>query len=134
MSNLITFSLKKNKQKGYNVLFIKINSTNLSCDNATADKFLDEFKKHVIENPGVLLIYDIRMVENINKKLMWEKASSLVSFNAIAKKNIKATSVISNSKLMVAIIKTVSKVHPFVTPIKFVNNNKDALNFIESYL
>ena len=134
MSSLITFSLKKNKMKNYNVLFIKINSPNLMCDNNTADLYLNKFKEYIIENPGLMLIYDIRLVENINKKLMWEKASSLVSFNDIAKKNIKATAVISNSKLIVGIIKTISKVHPFVTPIKFVNNNKDALNFIESYL
>jgi len=53
MSNLITFSLKKNKQKAYTVLFVKINSTNLSCDNVTADNFLKEFKKYVVENPGL---------------------------------------------------------------------------------
>lgn len=130
--DLVTFSLKKNKNKNYNVLFVKVEKENLTATNEEVTKILKEFKKYVVDNPGLFVIYDVRMTRDINKKVLWENMHKITEFNDIGKSNIKAQSIIINNKMITSIIKTVTKVHPFVVKTKFVENNKDALQFIES--
>lgn len=134
MSDIVTFSLKKNKDKNYTVLFVKVNVARIDTTSEKADKIVKDYKKIVTENPGIVVIFDVRMAESINNKLIWEKVPSLASFDTVARKNIKATTIICNSLLIINLIKVISKVHPFVTPTKFVGNNKDALEFIEKHV
>lgn len=134
MSDIVTFSLKKNKDKNYTVLFIKINVSRIDTTSEKADKIIKDYKKIVTENPGIVIILDIRMAESINNKLIWEKTPQMTDFDKTAKKHIKATTIICNSLLIINLIKVISKVHPFVTPTKFVGNNKDALEFIEKHI
>ena len=134
MSDVVTFSLKKNKEKNYTVLFVKVNVARIDASSEKADALIKEYKKIVTNNPGIVVMFDVRMAESINNKLIWEKVPSLASFDTVARKNIKATVIICNSLLIINLIKLITKVHPFVTPTKFVGNNKDALEFIEKHL
>ena len=133
--NLLTFSLKKNKTKNYNVLFVKINKEIFTASNSEVDSTLVEFKKYIGENPGILIIYDGRLIQTVDKKMIWENMHKVTTFNELGRKNIKAQSIIINNKAIISIVKTITKIHPFVVKkTSFVTNNKDALEYIESNL
>lgn len=132
---LLNFALKKNKAKNYNVLFVKTNKETFTATKNEIDKTLANFKKYIIDNPGILIIYDGRSIQNVDKKMIWENMHKITSFNELGRKNIKAQSIIINNKSIISIVKTITKIHPFVVKkTSFVTNNKDALEYIESNL
>lgn len=133
--NLITFSLKKNKTLNYNVLFVKTNKDKFTASSEEINKILSEYKKYISENPGILIIYDARSIEILDKKMIWENIHKVTSFNQLGKKNIKAQAIIINNKSIINIMRTILKIHPFVVKkTSFVTNNKEALEYIESNL
>lgn len=134
--DIVTMSVKVNKTKKYKVLFVKINISYFTSTKENLVKIINEYTQLLKDNKGIMIIFDIRMVEDADKKLMWEIAPLLSTeeLNTIAKNNIKSVAIICNSKLIINLIKVISKVHPFVIPVEFVSNNDEAIKHIERYI
>ena len=134
--DIVTMSVKVNKTKKYKVLFVKINISYFTSTKENLVKIINEYTQLLKDNKGIMIIFDIRMVENTDKKLVWEVAPlmSTQELNNIARQNIKSVAIISNSKIIINLIKVISKVHPFVIPVQFVENNDEAIKFIERYI
>ena len=127
----IIYSLKKNKLKNYNALFVKINTEQFNFGNEELDKLVNEYKKYIIDNKDIRIIIDARMVSSVNRKMVWENIHK-INFSTNINKNIKCQSIILNNKLFKNLINTITKIHPFLVKTAIVDDNSSAIKFIES--
>ena len=95
---------------------------------------LKEYKKIIQENNGLCVIIDARNIELVSPKLAWESASEIIKFNDIAKKHIRASSILLRNRTIINLVKVITKIHPFITPTKVCQTNEEAMGFINNII
>jgi len=128
--NAVDIKLKKN-DAGKLILFITFLKENFTLqDKDLCESIVEKYSKVVNQYTDLYIITDTRNVNTISHELAWKLINNLVRCNDAAKKNVKRSSILMNSKELIRVVKMLEKVYSYVVPTKIVSTNEEALAFI----
>lgn len=130
MDDIVVMKLKNHKEYNKKILFVLVTCKELKLDKNIMKKVIDEYKKYLDENKNLSIIYDTRQLSYLNPRTAWEGASMICNLNDIARQNVIASCVIMENRSIRSLFNTVSRVHPPVVPLKVVENNQQAMEFV----
>lgn len=130
MDDFVVMKLKNHKEYNKKILFVMVTCNELALDKSTMQMIMDDYKNYLNKNKDLSIIYDTRQLSRMSARTAWEGASMICKFNDIARQNVIASCVIMENKTIKNLFNTVTKVHPPVVPLKVVDNNQQALDFV----
>ena len=136
MDKYISMDLKNHKKYNKKILLVKCKNFNFSREEMK--KIIDNYKKYLIENEDISLIFDTTTLEidllsvPSATKMVWSGASMLSELNEIAKKNVICSCIIIKNKFFRDTFNTIIKVNKVIVPYKIVENDSDAFSFVFS--
>mgnify|MGYP003125710399 CR=1 FL=1 len=127
MDDYLEIKVKNHKILNKKILFVEYLKDNVKFDLQTTRMLIKEYLKILEKEERVVLIFDVRMVKNFDKKTVWEGAGELKKYEKIFLKYVSRAYIISENNLLNNLVNIILKVMNNVIPTVLVKDINSAL-------
>lgn len=112
----------------YNIFIINIYGNILSHDFSSFENIFQELFKETVKYG---IIFELGTIDNISPDFLLKLSQSIISYMNNTRENIIATSVVTNSTILIALIKNLFKIKKLSRPNCITQSLDESIEFID---
>lgn len=136
LEEFVEFKVKKYSKYNTNLLYLTYIKETLTTDPELFDKFIEKYKKTLIQagEDKLFLIVNSREVKNVDFSYIWSKMGMISKLDELARQYLLGTVYIISNSFFKTMGNSIMKVYKPVVPTKICNDNKEGIEFMNHIL